>query len=76
MKRDMAEAAEYAEVLARHKSREEQAGLARMQEEAISVAKEKLREGVHEKGSGRRKAARGSKGKVDVRKVESDEHVA
>lgn len=82
LKRDMAEAAEYAEVLARHKSQEEQASLARIQEHAITAAKEKLRECVHEKcsspvaqGSGRKKAARGSKGKVDVRKLEGGEGI-
>ncbi|KAK5099112.1 hypothetical protein LTR70_001262 [Exophiala xenobiotica] len=83
LKRDMAEAAEYAEVVARHKSQEEQASLARMQEHAIAAAKEKLRESVYEKSfspvaqsSGRKKAARGSKGKVEVRNLEGDDHVA
>jgi len=79
----MAEAAEYAEVVARHKSQEEQASLARMQEHAIAAAREKLRESAYEKGfspvaqgSGRKKAARGSKGKVEVRSLEGDDHVA
>ena len=79
LKRDMADAAEYAEVLAKHKSQEEQAGLARMQEHAVAIAKEKLHEqgagDVNSKvvwpvahGAGRRKSARRKKSKVEGKK--------
>ncbi|KAK5937483.1 hypothetical protein PMZ80_010101 [Knufia obscura] len=84
-KRDMAEAAEYAEVLARHKSQEEQADLARMQNSAVASAKERLRDSVsdgYEKysptahGHGRKKSGRSKKGSMGGRKVDGAEIAA